>query len=63
VAEDNPGVLANVAHVLAQFGEDIGAMIGLVDRALTLNPGYARGWFLSELTERSPVNPISPSSI
>jgi tetratricopeptide (TPR) repeat protein len=33
--------------VLARFGEDIGAMIGLVDRALTLNPSFARGWYLS----------------
>ena len=29
------------------FGEDIGAMIGLVDRALALNPSFARGWYLS----------------
>jgi tetratricopeptide (TPR) repeat protein len=35
--------------VLAQFGEDIGAMIGLVDRALAINPSYARGWYLSGL--------------
>src|SRR5207253_1317555 len=26
------------------FGEDIGAMITLADRALALNPNYARGW-------------------
>jgi hypothetical protein len=26
------------------FGEDIHAMIALVDRALALNPSYARGW-------------------
>ena len=43
----DPGVLANAAFVLALFGEDIGAMIGLVDRALALNPSYARGWYLS----------------
>jgi len=35
------------AVVLASLGEDIGAMIGLVDRALTLNPSFARGWLLS----------------
>ena len=28
VAENDPGVLANAAFVLAHFGEDIGAMIG-----------------------------------
>jgi TolB-like protein/class 3 adenylate cyclase len=46
-AQDDPSVLANAAHVLAYFGEDIGAMIGLVDRALVLNPSFARGWYLS----------------
>ena len=45
VAENDPGILANAALVLAQFGEDIGAMIGLVDRALALNPSFARGWY------------------
>ncbi len=30
--------------MLGFFGEDIDAMIGLVDRALTLNPSSARGW-------------------
>jgi adenylate cyclase len=48
-AADDPGILANSAQVLAQFGEDIGAMMGLVDRALSLNPSFARGWFLSGL--------------
>jgi adenylate cyclase len=47
VAENDPGILANAAVVLAALGEDLGAMIGLVDRALTLNPSYARGWFQS----------------
>ena len=45
--ENDPGILANAAHVLAYFGEDIGAMIGLVDRALALNPSFARGWNVS----------------
>jgi len=49
--ENDPEVLAISAFVLAQehFGEDIGAMLGLVDRALMLNPSYARGWFVSGL--------------
>src|SRR6185295_4035424 len=47
VADTDPGILANAALVLVQIGEDLGAMIGLVDRALTLNPSYARGWFVS----------------
>ena len=47
MGENDPGILANAALVLAYFGEDIGAMIGLVDRALALNPSFARGWFVS----------------
>ena len=30
-------------------GEDVGSMMGLVDRALALNPSYARGWYVSGL--------------
>jgi adenylate cyclase len=45
--QNDPGILAYTAFVLAIFGEDIGAMIGLVDRALALNPSFARGWNLS----------------
>jgi TolB-like protein/class 3 adenylate cyclase len=47
VAGDDPGILANAAFALAYFGEDIGAMMALVDRALALNPNYARGWHVS----------------
>jgi adenylate cyclase len=54
--ENDPRILVNAANALATFGdatgtfgEDIGAMIGLVDRALALNPSYARGWFVSGL--------------
>jgi adenylate cyclase len=46
VAGDDPGVLANAALPLAYFGEDIGAMMALVDRALALNPNFARGWHI-----------------
>ena len=47
VTRDDPTVLANVAETLARHGEDIGAMKALVDRALALNPNYARGWHVS----------------
>jgi TolB-like protein len=47
VAGDDPGILANAAQALAYFGEDIGAMITLADRALALNPSFARGWHIS----------------
>jgi adenylate cyclase len=53
VAEDDPRVLANAAFVLGNLGEDIGAMIALVDRALALNPSFARGWFLSGILRNS----------
>jgi adenylate cyclase len=44
VAGDDPGILANAALALTYFGEDIGAMMALVDRALAFNPNFARGW-------------------
>jgi adenylate cyclase len=47
VAGDDPGILANAAYALAFFGEDIGALMALADRALALNPNYARGWHIS----------------
>jgi adenylate cyclase len=46
-AGDDPGTLVNAAAALAYFGEDIDAMMALVDRALILNPNYARGWHVS----------------
>jgi len=49
VGENDPGILVHSAFVLANFGEDIGAMRGLVDRALMLNPSFARGWYISGL--------------
>ena len=45
--ENDPGILVNAAFVLARFDEDIDAATGLVDRALALNPSYARGWLFS----------------
>ena len=47
VSGDDPAILANAAYALAYFGEDIGAMMALVDRALALNPSFARGWHIS----------------
>ena len=49
VGENDPRVLVHAALVLAYLGEDIKAMIGLVDRALGLNPSFARGWYVSGL--------------
>jgi adenylate cyclase len=49
VTRNDPEILTNAA-LLAHFSEqDIGAMMGLVDRALALNPSFARGWYVSGL--------------
>jgi adenylate cyclase len=48
-AADDPDTIVNAAGPLAFFGDDIGAMMGLVDRALALNPSFARGWNNSAL--------------
>ena len=47
VASDDPYVLAEAGYALAFFGEDINTSIELVDRALALNPSFARGWVVS----------------
>ena len=47
VAGEDPAVLANAAYALAFLGVDVGAMMALVDRALALNPSFARGWYIS----------------
>ena len=52
VASDDPGALTDAAAVLAYFCEDIGAMIMLIDRALALNPSFARGWYSSGVLRR-----------
>jgi adenylate cyclase len=46
-AGDDPGTLVLAAHALGYFGENIDAVIALVDRALALNPSFARGWLMS----------------
>jgi TolB-like protein len=45
-AGDDPGVLALAAFPLSFLGEDIATQIELADRALVLNPSFARAWFL-----------------
>jgi tetratricopeptide (TPR) repeat protein len=52
VARDDPGILANAALALAAFGDNISASTALVDRALALNPSFARGWHISGLLRR-----------
>ena len=47
LAGDDPGVLVNTAQMLVFCGEDIETMTARVDRALALNPSFARGWHIS----------------
>ena len=47
VADGDPSVFAWSGYVLAYFGENIDAALELVDRALTLNPSFAQGWYWS----------------
>jgi adenylate cyclase len=46
-AGDDPDVLVNGAFALSFLGGDIGTQIALIEKALTLNPSFARGWGLS----------------
>jgi len=47
VADGDPSVFAWSGYVLAYFGENIDAALELIDRALTLNPSFAQGWYFS----------------
>jgi len=47
IAGNDPAIMVNAAHFLAFVGEDIGTMLTLIDRALTLNPSFACGWHAS----------------
>jgi hypothetical protein len=44
---DDPDVIVNAPTVLAYYREDIGAMIALVDRALTVTPEL-RAWLVPQ---------------
>jgi TolB-like protein len=47
-AGDDPSVLANAALALKD-SENIDVMMTLVDRALALNPSFARGWYIGAI--------------
>jgi TolB-like protein/class 3 adenylate cyclase len=44
---DDPGTICNVAFILSYFGDDMNSAITLAERALALNPSFARGWAVS----------------
>ena len=46
-AADDPEVLATVANVLAFLGHEPEVAVALSDRAIELNPGSSRVWFMS----------------
>jgi adenylate cyclase len=46
-AGEDADTIAIAATVLGYFGEDIGTMAALADRAVSFNPSSARGWYLS----------------
>jgi len=46
-APDDPEVLGFAGFTLAHCGEDINVALGLIERALALNPSFARGWLQS----------------
>jgi TolB-like protein/Tfp pilus assembly protein PilF len=45
--ENDAATLANAAYALGAQGEDIDTMLGIADRALALQPSFARGWYIS----------------
>jgi TolB-like protein len=47
IGADDPDVLAFAAFAFGYFGEDIDVAVALIDRCLTLNPSFARGWYWS----------------
>jgi TolB-like protein len=46
-APDDPDVLAFAGFAIGYLGEDLNVAIGLVERSLSLNPSFARGWLFS----------------
>jgi adenylate cyclase len=47
LGEDDPATLANAAYALGSQREHLDTMLEIVDRALALQPSFARGWFIS----------------
>lgn len=50
MSPDDPTVLGDAAFVLSfAEDEDITSVLAMADRALELNPGFARGWYISAI--------------
>lgn len=48
-AAGDPNIMVNAANVLVWFGADMAEALAIVDRALAINPNFARGWHVSGL--------------
>jgi TolB-like protein len=59
IAADDPDLLARGAYLLGYFGEDIGAAIEMMDRALASRPSLAHGWFWSAFLRLFAGQPLS----
>jgi len=46
-ADEDPSVIARSAYALGYFDKDIDPAIGLIERALELNPGCVQAWLIS----------------
>ena len=60
---NDPDILANAAFALGYFGEDIGAMIGLVDRRSRSTRALPAVGISAAFSGNLPANPISRSSM
>jgi adenylate cyclase len=60
---DDPGVLANASFILANFGEDIGAMIGLIDSRLRSTRALPGAGMSAASCAFIPATSIGPSSM
>jgi TolB-like protein len=47
VADDDAVAVASAAQVVAYIERDVGTAIGMIDRAIALNPGSATAWAIS----------------
>ena len=63
MAQNDPGVRASAAYVLARFGEDIGTMIGCSTVRSRSTRALLMVGFIAAFSGSGPVNPIAQSSM
>jgi hypothetical protein len=62
VAGDDPDVFVNDVFALSFLGEDIRTQLALIEKALVLNPSFARGWGSAGRCGHGPDSTISRSN-